>query len=278
MAKGDNEHRMLFDLRGKRRNVVKVVYATLAVLMGLSLFLVIGGFNIAELFNSNSGGGEAAEAYEDQIDRIEVKLKKDPEDTELLTALTRANVNAGNAQVEVADDGTQQFTLGALNHYEAAYQTWSEYLKATDEPSAGLAILMAPTLLQLAELGRSYAQTDARINAAVDAQKIVAEQRPSVSSFTTLAYYTYFTGDFKAAEEAREEAKKLAKEKTERDAVDKQLDEVKRRAEKYFDERKNFERQQEKAAQGGGGANAGGGTVETPESPLGGALGGGLTE
>jgi hypothetical protein len=280
MAKDDKEHQMLFDLRGKRRNVVKVVYATLAVLMGLSLFLVIGGFNIAELFSS-SGSSEAAEAYEDQIERIEVKLKKDPQDPELLTALTRANVNAGNANVTVEDNGQQSFNLQAVNHYEQAYQTWSEYLKATDEPSPGLAILMSPTLLQLAEFARSYAQAESRIKAAADAQRIVADQRPSVNAFTTLAYYTFFTGDFKAAEKAQAEAKKLAGGKAERDAIDKQLGEVKTRAEKYLKEKKKIE-QQEKAAQTGGGANAGGGaqggTVETPENPLGGALGGGLTE
>jgi hypothetical protein len=281
MAKDDKEHQMLFDLRGKRRNVVKVVYATLAVLMGLSLFLVIGGFNIAELFSSNSGSGEAAEAYEDQIERIEVKLKKDPQDPDLLLSLTRANVNAGNANVTVEDNGQQSFNLQAINHYEQAYQTWSEYLKAADEPNASLAILMSPTLLQLAEFARNYPQAETRIKAAVDAQRIVAEQRPSVNAFTTLAYYTYFTGDFEAGEKARAKAKKLAGSKAEGEAIDQQLDEFKKRAESYLKEKKQVE-QQIKASQAGGGAQAGGGgaaeTPEAPENPLGGALGGGLGE
>jgi len=38
----DGERRMLFDIRGRRKNVVKVVYAILAVMMGASLFLVVG--------------------------------------------------------------------------------------------------------------------------------------------------------------------------------------------------------------------------------------------
>ena len=42
MASDGGERRMLFDIRGRRKNVVKVVYAILAVLMGLSLFLVAG--------------------------------------------------------------------------------------------------------------------------------------------------------------------------------------------------------------------------------------------
>ena len=42
MAQGGKEHRMVFDIRGRRKHVVKVVYAVLAVLMGASLFLVVG--------------------------------------------------------------------------------------------------------------------------------------------------------------------------------------------------------------------------------------------
>ena len=46
MAQGNNEHRMVFDIRGRRRHVVKFVYAILAILMAGSLFLVTGAINI----------------------------------------------------------------------------------------------------------------------------------------------------------------------------------------------------------------------------------------
>ena len=42
----DGERRMLFDIRGRRKNVVKVVYGILAVMMGASLFLVVGPVNL----------------------------------------------------------------------------------------------------------------------------------------------------------------------------------------------------------------------------------------
>jgi hypothetical protein len=269
MASGDKEHRMLFDLRGKRRNVVKVVYATLAVLMGLSLFLVIGGFNIAELFNDNTGSGDAAKPYEEQAERLEAKLKKDPENPELLTALTRAYVNAGSAQVEVEPSGERNFTLDAVQEYQKAYNSWAEYLKATDEPEAGLALVMAPAILQLAELSRTYPEAAGRIKAAREAQEIVAEQRPSVNAFSTLSFYTYFTGDFKAAEAARAEAKKFAGSKAEREAIDTQLNEYKKNAQAYLKEKKKSEKE-EKAAQAGGGV-----APESGENPISPALGGG---
>jgi hypothetical protein len=265
---------MLFDLRGGHRGkVVKIVYALLAVLMGLSLFLVVGGLNIAELFNGSSGTGEAAKAYEEQAERIEVKLKKEPAAPNLLEALTRAQLNAGNAQVTVEPSGERQVSVEAAQEYQKAYQTWSEYLKATKEPDSGLALLVAPMLLQLAELSTTYSQADGRLESASEAQQIVAKGRPSVNAWTTLAFYSYFTNP-ELAEKARAEAKKLASSKSEREAIDKQLDEFKKNADRYRGEKAKAEKAEKEAAKAGGG---GAGTVPGGENPLGG-LGGGLGE
>ncbi len=75
----DGERRMLFDTRGKRKHVIRVVYAILALLMGASLFLVVGPFNLAEL-TGGSDGGSANEVFEEQAERIEGRLAKDPQD------------------------------------------------------------------------------------------------------------------------------------------------------------------------------------------------------
>jgi hypothetical protein len=279
MAKGDNEHKMLFDIRGRRRNLVKVVYGTLAVLMGLSLFLVIGGFNLAELFNSGTSTGEAAEQYEEQAQRIEVKLKKDPENPDLLVALTRAQINTGNSLVSIEDNGQQVQTLGSVQNYQQAIDTWSKYLKATDEPAAGLAQLVAPTMFSLAETSRSLAEARRNATAAAEAQEIVAEQRPNVNSFSTLAYYTYFTGDFAAAEKARKKAESFGKTKAEKESIGSQLDEIRKNAKRFDKEVKKSEAQ----AKAGGGQAPGGGettpeSLEEPSNALGGAFGGGLAE
>lgn len=266
---------MLFDLRGRRKNVVRVVYAILAVLMGLSLFLVIGGFNLAELFNSNGSSGDAAKPYQEQAERIEVKLKKEPEDPNLLLSLTRAQINAGNAQAEVEPNGERVFTTEGLQEYQKAYQSWTEYLKATDEPNAGLALIVGPMLFQLAEFSRSYPEADSRVKSATEAQEIVAEQRPNVNSLTVLASYAYFTGDFDKAEKARKEAKKLASNKTEEEAIDRQLDSYKKSAQRYLKAKKKAEAE-EKAARESGGAEGGAPPSENLENPLFG--GGGLGE
>ena len=274
MADKKKEHQMLFDLRGGRRGkVVKVVYAVLAVLMGLSLFLVIGGFNIAELFNSDDGNSEAAKAYEEQAERIESKLLKDPNEPELLKSLTRAQINAGNAQVTVEPNGEQRITAEAAQEYQKAYQSWSEYLKAADPPDPGLALLIGPMLLQLAELSTSYPQADSRLEAATEAQEIVTKGRPSVNAWTTLAFYAYYV-DPATGEKARAEAKKLVN-KNERKTVDEQLDEFQKSADRYRKEKAEAEKAQKQAeAQAGSG---GAGAPPAVENPLGG-FGGGLGE
>jgi hypothetical protein len=254
---------MLFDLRGGHRGkMVKVVYAVLAVLMGSSLFLTVGPVNIGQLFGASGGSSNAAEPFEEQAENIQVRLKKEPTNPDLLYSLTRAQINAGNAGVTIGSSEQREYSTEAVQAYQEADQSWSEYLKATKEPSPSLAQLVAPMMITLAEFSTSYPQADQRIEAAADAQKIVAEVRPTVNSLSTLAFYTYFTGDFKAAEKARTEAKQLANTKAERDEIDKALDEYKKNATKYVEAKEKAEKEQ-KAAGGSGSPES----LENPLSP-----------
>jgi len=265
---GDKEHRMLFDIRGRRKNAVKVVYAVLAVLMGASLFLTVGPVNIGELFSdSSSSSGEAAKPYEEQAERIEAKLRKDPEDPDLLVSLTRARVTAGNSLLSIEPD--EEDLTDALQQYQLASSSWSDYLEATEKPSAGVAQLVAPALVALAERARTLPEAESNITAASEAAQIVAEQRPTLNSFSTLALYTYFTGDFAAAEKAQAEAKKLTKEKFEVEQLDKQMKEVKERAEKFQQEIKRAEAAEKAASQGNKGKPE---SLENPSTPLSGAF------
>lgn len=269
MAQGSKEHRMVFDVRGRRKHVVRVVYALLAVLMGLSLFLVVGGLNLGELFSSNgSGASNLAQPYEEQAERVEVKLKKSPEDPELLQALTRARVTAGNSLLS-SEPGEEDLT-NALQQYQQASSAWSEYQEATKEPSAGTAQLVAPALLALAERSRTYDQAQRNIEAATEAQKIVAQQRPTLNAFSTLALYTYFTGDYKAAEAAQAKAAKLTREKFEVEQLDKQMEEVKKNAEKFQKSRKQADAAEKAAAKGNKGNPE---SLQSPTNPLGGTFG-----
>ena len=130
MAKKSGERRMVFDTGGRRRGVVKVVYAILTILMGFSLLLVVGPAPLQDLFGVGNSVSNAAAQFEEQAEKTELKLKKDPEDPALLLSLTRARINAGNSLAEInPETGEVAYTAGTVQQLQAASESWSKYLK-----------------------------------------------------------------------------------------------------------------------------------------------------
>jgi hypothetical protein len=270
MAQGRDEHRMVFDIRGRRRHVVKFVYAILALLMFGSLFLVTGAVNISSIFGSGTSGESAASSFEKQAENIEAKLVKSPGDEDLLANLTRTRINVSNALLT----GGAAESASGVEEYEhqlaLASEDWSEYLAATSEPSPGLAIQVAPALFQQAELSTSAAAALEKVKTATEAQQIVAEGRPSLNSFSTLAFYTLFTQNYKAAEAAKEEAAKFANTKFERESFENKYEEVEKNA-KEFGKQLKAEKVAQSQSQS---KSAGKEKLESPFQGLGTGLGG----
>ncbi len=266
-----DQHQMLFDLRGRRRNVVKVVYAVLAVLMGVSLLLVAGPLPFGDIFGGEDATELAQKQNQERIERLEVKLAKEPEDPALLLNLTKAHLTAGDNLVEQV--GPEQFALTpeARQEYEQAASRWAELVEATPEPNVGTAQRMSNTFLQLAETATNMRDSERNIIAAVEAQRIVAEQRPSIGSLGTLAIYALFTPDTEAAKEANEEAKKFATSKFERQQLDTRFEETERRASEFKRELRREQQLEKEFREGQAGAEAPGGVA--PVNPLG--IGGG---
>ena len=263
----DDERRMVFDIRGRRKNVVKVVYGVLALLMGASLFLVVGPAPLSDLFGTKDAVNSAAIQLEEQAERIEHKLVKNPDDPALLLNLTRARISAGNSLAVInPETGGAEITPEGRVQLLKASSNWSEYLKATDEPSAGGAQLVAPALYTLAQISRSGAEAEANVRAAAAAQQLVADQRPSLGSLSTLAIYRYFSFDFAGAKKARNEAAKHANTKFERENLGNELDEISKRAHEFQKQLAEFN----KATKGQG--------KESLKNPLGGLGGSTLTE
>jgi hypothetical protein len=237
------ERRMLFDTRGKRRHVIRVVYAILALLMGGSLFLVIGPVNIGELIGNSNSGGSAAAVFDEQVERVERRAAKDPQNAQLLLTLTRAQISAGNAKLEGGSE-TEAPTLTpeAQEDFEAASETWNRYLKrAGDEPSATAAQLLAATLFRVAESSTSLLQASESISKGTEAQAIAAEENPNLNTLSTLAIYQYYNGEFAAAEKTTKQAAAKASTKAEAKNVEKQLAEYRSRG-------KAFEKQRQELA------------------------------
>jgi hypothetical protein len=246
------ERRMLFDTRGKRRHVIQVVYAVLALLMGGSLFLVIGPVNIGELIGNSTPGSSAAEVFDEQVERVERRLAKDPKNEQLLLTLTRAQINAGNSEFEVSETEVPTINAAARKDFEAAAETWSRYLKqAGDDPSASAAQVVAGTFFKLAEAAPGTpAELEENIARAAKAQRIATEQQPTLGALGTLAIYEYFNGNLAAGDKASKQAAAKAPSKAEAKNLEKQLDEYRERAVQFKKNTKQAAKQEQQAGQG----------------------------
>ena len=250
--KKDGERRMLFDTGGRRRGVVKVVYAILAVLMGLSLLLVVGPAPLQDLFGVSDEVSRAADQFEEQAERAEVKLKKNPEDSDQLLALTRARINAGNSLAESnPETGEVAYTTESVQQLQAASEAWSKYLKSTDEPNPGAAQVAAPMLFSLAQVSRTGPEAELNVKAAANAQRIVAEARPSLGSLSTLAIYKLYSFAYADAAKAQKEAKKYANTKFERENLDNELEQISKRAHEFQKQLQEVEKEAKKAREEG---------------------------
>ncbi len=228
---------MLFDIRGRRKHVVRVVYAILALLMGASLFLVVGPVNIGGLVG-NSTSTEASKVLDEQAEGVEAKLQRHPDNPNLWLALARTRVAAGNALVEVnPQTGEPLVTPEAQQDFDRATEAWGLYLKRTDKANPSVALLMANTYVTLARSGISVEEIAANLKGAAAAQRLATEARPSVGLLTTLATYEYFNGNFKAADRAGEEAKSKASAE-EKKQVEEQLAEYRKRGKQWETEKK----------------------------------------
>jgi hypothetical protein len=257
----EGERRLVFDTRGRRKHVVRVVYAILALLMGASLFLVVGPFSIGNLLGT-SGTTSGVKILNEQAERTEAKLRRDPTNEALLLSLTRTRIAASKSATEVnPETGTPAFTAEGREELNHAAEAWSRYLKLTKEPNPSTALLMSGTYFNLAETSRSLEEASTNVRKAAATQRIAAEAQPTINSLTNLAIYEYYSGNFAAGDKATKEAEGLAAAKSEAKEISKQMVEFRKRG-------KAFEKQKLEVAKQEGTQRK-----EALENPLGGLSG-----
>jgi hypothetical protein len=209
---------MLFDLRGRRRRVVQVVYLMLALLLGGGLVLFgIGGEVSGGLLNAFEGGGGQSgdEVTEDRIDRQEERLRTSPRNEQLLQNLVRDYYSLATQQRE---SGTVGFPADARDELRQAGQYWQRYVEAADEPSVDTA--------QYALQVYDQAALD-RPKEAQRAASIIAEQQNDVVSYLNLVGIATRAGDKRTADLAAQKAVDLAP-KAQRKQVKRQAEALKK--------------------------------------------------
>lgn len=261
---------MLFDLQGKRKRLIQVIYALLALLMGGGLVLLgIGGEVSGGLLDAftNRQSAQTGDLVK-EADRLQEKVDAEPNNKQAMTRLIRARYTAGNAQFEITDDGQTQMTPEAREQFELAAETWRQYLELDPEPvDPNVAQLVANALFGLAQ--NATDGVSARINsaAAAEAQRYFAEARPSVGSYSTLAIYSFFGNDFKGGDEAVEQVLELSKSPAAKKRNEKQMKQYRKQAKQFQEQLDAFE----KASKGGSdGESEGPPQILSPSGGLGG--------
>jgi hypothetical protein len=212
---------MLFDLRGRgRQRTVKVIYLSLAVLMGGGLvFFGVGGNVSGGLFDAIgiTGGGGSTSSGSDQLKKLEQRYAKqvtaNPTNQRAWAALAKARYNLAG-QGDNYDQNAGTFTDKGKAQLGKAGAAWERYLALKPEkPDANVATVMIQAYgpAGLADAAKG-----------VTAAEIVAEDRPSSQTYYTVAVFAYAAGQTRKAELAGQKAVTAAP-KDQRDAVKAQL-------------------------------------------------------
>jgi tetratricopeptide (TPR) repeat protein len=241
---------MLFDLKGKRKNVVKVTYLFLAILFGGGLVLFGVGSNQVQggLLDAitGDGGGSNTSAFEDQVTKAEQTVRVRPKDDRAWLALARAEYNLAVGG-DNFDRTTGQFEEGAVNDLEKAARAWERYLRlAPKRPDAGTATLMVQAYAGLIQFGPGSSALD-RFQQAAKTQRVVAKARPSPIAYYQLAAIYYAIGKIAPGDRASAQAVKLTP-KDQRNTVTAQLDDARKQGVKTKKQLKKADAQAAEAA------------------------------
>jgi hypothetical protein len=219
---------MLFDLRGRgRRRTVKIVYITLAFLMGggLVLFGIGGGGAISgglvDAITGSKGGGDTGIQRFEQKERDAVRATQvKPKDPAAWAELARARVQTAGFG-ENFDPNTSTYTDAGKAKLTQAADAWDRYLALDPKnPDDRVASLMV----------RAFDQTALNRPAdAVTAQEIITEARPTSNTFGALAVYAYQAGQTRKGDLASKKAIELA-DPDQRNTLKSELDKAKQAA------------------------------------------------
>ncbi|HWT25286.1 MAG TPA: hypothetical protein VN213_17410 [Solirubrobacteraceae bacterium] len=194
---------MLFDLRGAgRRRVVKVVYVTLALLMGGGLVLFgIGGDvsgGLVDAITDRSGGGQdPAERLEERERSLTQRARANPDDPVAWAELARARFNLAGAGDNL-DQQTGAYSADGRRMLRLSGDAWQRHVQVADTPDDNVASLMVQAFSVLGDGVQ-----------AVRAQEVVAEARNSSGAYAQLAILAYQAGQTRTGDLARRRALEL---------------------------------------------------------------------
>jgi hypothetical protein len=216
---------MLFDLRGRgRRNTVKLIYVTLAVLMGGGLVLFgIGGNTSGGLVDAITGapsGDTGQKRFERQETAALRQIDANPSNEAAYIQLIRSRVQLAGVGDRYNQD-TNTYTAEGKAQLRKAVDAWNKYQALDPKPNdeqARVASIMVNAFASLNNLA-----------GATGAQEIVAEQRDTVGAYSNLAVLAYQAGQTRKGDLASKKAISL-EDKDLRKSLKAQLEQAKTQA------------------------------------------------
>ena len=212
---------MLVDLRGRgRKNTIKVIYVSLALLMGGGLVLFgIGGETSGGLVDAitegDSGAASGTERFVERERQAAAATRANPDDAQAWASLARARFSQAGLG-DNFDASRNTYTEAGKAKLRGAAQAWEKYL--TLDPSPAQAGEVAGIMVQ-AYSPEGLNQPEK----AVQAQEIIAEARPGPNTYAQLAVYAYAAGQTRKGDLAKDRALELSP-KDEREALRGQLE------------------------------------------------------
>jgi tetratricopeptide (TPR) repeat protein len=188
---------MLFDLKGKRKRLVQVVYLGLAILFGAGLVLFgVGGSSGGLIDAFKGGGGDAStSAFDDLVQRAERKAARRPHDPEAQLEVVRAQFNLASSPAG-SDADTGALTDRGQQAIIEVSQAWERYLRLKPKK-------IDPSAASFAALAYGALQDYRR---AVRTQAAAMKVRPSANGYFQLADFAYRGGQVKQGDQAARKA------------------------------------------------------------------------
>jgi hypothetical protein len=205
---------MLFDVRGKRRRVIQVVYALLAVLFLVSFVgFGIGSDASGGIFDAlGIGGGDTSSSsspqFDEDIENAEQRLEQNPKDERALLSLATTHFAAGKSAVDQdPETGAEVPTEESREEYIAATEAWERYLDTKPKkPNPGAALQLIGAYLSLAQSDTDPTELQVHLEGGAETARIAAEAQPSPNTYFTLAQFAYLSGDTRLGDDAADKA------------------------------------------------------------------------
>jgi hypothetical protein len=197
---------MLFDLRGRgRRSIVRVVYASLAVLFGSGLVLFgVGGFGgtgILTGLTKEGGGSGGGSGFAAQVSKYRKLTAKEPSNVSAWENLTKALYHEAGTEPYTLTNG--EVTSKGKELFKQVSGAWGSYM-ALNPPKPDLEL--AKEMVSVYGVGGLE-----EASKAVEALQIVVSAEPkSATWYAQLAEYAYKAHNTRQGDLASEKAVALA--------------------------------------------------------------------